>query len=56
MHLGVSCKDDLVNVNVCSGQSFRGLKSIQEERGNFSVLTTSLKRGYVLLALQSFLC
>lgn len=45
MNLSVSCKEDTVNGKVCSGQSCRGLKSIQAKRENFSVLTRSLKRG-----------
>ena len=46
MHLGVSCKEDMVNGKVGFGQSCRGLKNIQEEKENFIVVTSSFKRDY----------
>lgn len=37
MHLGVSCKEDMVNGQASFGQSCRGLKNIQEKRENFNM-------------------
>lgn len=45
MRLSVSCKEDMVNGKVCSGQSCRGLKAF-EKKGRISNVTSSLKKDY----------
>lgn len=44
--MSLAKKKDIVNGKVCFGQSCRGLKNMQEEKENFNVVASSLRRGY----------